>query len=113
MQRTATLNVSDRREIARFPMELPAWISVINVSEQPNFFEAVTRDVCSKGAFIQTDQLLPVGTEVEMNLMLSLNKPPRIETRHSRIDVSGSVVRTEPQGIAICFNKNYQISPMA
>jgi hypothetical protein len=97
----------------RFSMEVPAWISLSNESERPNSFEAMTRDICAGGAFLITDQLLSVGTGVEMIMILSFNHSQTMENRHSRIDVSGSVVRMESQGIAVCFNNNCQISPMA
>jgi len=32
--------------------------------------------------------------------------------QRSRIDVSGSVIRTESQGMAVCFDKKYNISPI-
>jgi hypothetical protein len=98
--------------MARFSMELPAWISVLYASEQTKSFEAVTRDVSADGAFIHTDQPLPVGTDIEMNLILPLDIPSNKGNIRSRIDVSGSVVRTESQGMAVCFDKKYQISPM-
>ncbi len=96
----------------RFSLELPAWISAVDNNGNPRSFEVVTRDICAAGAFLQTDQPLPVGTDIEMNLVLPLDHLPKIENKRSRIDVSGAVIRTESEGMAVCFDKKYQISPM-
>lgn len=96
----------------RFDMELPAWISTIDINGNPWSFEVKTRDICAGGAYLLTDQPLLVGTDLAMNLILPLSNIPEMENRHSRIDVSGSVIRTESEGMAICFDKRYQISPV-
>jgi Tfp pilus assembly protein PilZ len=85
----------------------------MNESKKPKSFEVVTRDICAGGAFIQTDHPLSVGTDIKMNLILPLDNLPKLGNRRSRIDVSGSVVRRESQGMAVCFDKRYQISPVA
>jgi PilZ domain len=107
------LNCNEKRKMDRFSLELPAWISAINDNGSLQSFEVVTRDICAAGAFLQTDQPLSVGTDIEMNLVLPLDNLPKMQKRRSRIDVSGSVVRTELQGMAVSFDKRYQISPVA
>jgi len=106
------LNCKKKRKMDRFSLELPAWISAADHNGNPRSFEVVTRNICAAGAFLQTDQPLPVGTDIEMNLILPLDIPSNKGNIRSRIDVSGSVVRTESQGMAVCFDKKYQISPM-
>ena len=112
-ERTATLNWVEKRKMDRFVLELPAWISVINESEKPWAFEAVSRNICAGGVFLQTDQPLTVGSVVEMNLILPLDNLSDMEDRRSRIEVAGTVVRSESEGMAVRFDKKYQISPMA
>jgi hypothetical protein len=113
IERAPTLNCKEKRKMDRFSMELAAWISTVDNNGNPRSFEVVTRDICAGGAFLQTDQPLSVGTDIEMNLVLPLNNLSMVGSRRSRIDVSGSVVRTESQGMAVSFNKRYQISPVA
>ena len=112
-ERAGTLNCEEKRKMDRFSMELPAWISAIDKHGKLQTLEVVTRDICAGGAFLQTDQPLSVGTNIEMNLVLPLSNIPNVQIRRSRIDVSGSVIRTESQGVAVCFDKRYQISPVA
>ena len=95
----------------RFTLELPALISMINESGKTRAFEVMTKNICAGGAFLLTDKPLSVGTDLKMNLILSLDNLKKMGGRSSRIDVSGSVVRTELKGMAVCFDKKYSIEP--
>jgi hypothetical protein len=96
----------------RFSLELPAWISVINESKKLRTFEVITGNICAGGAFLRTDQPLSVGTIIAMKLIINLGNNPKMQNQRSRIDVSGSVIRTESKGMAVCFDKRYHISPV-
>jgi len=106
------LNCEGRRKMDRFTLELPAVISITDEREKPRTFNVVSRNICAGGAFLQTDEPLSEGTYVKIDLILSLNNLQGMEGKGSRIDVSGTVVRTESQGMAVCFDKRYQISPV-
>jgi len=74
----------------------------------------VTDNICAGGAFLKTEKPLSVGTDVTINMLLSLkefktinHKAPKV----SRIDVTGSVIRRERHGMAVFFDKKYHISP--
>jgi len=96
----------------RFTLELPAVISITDERGKPRTFNVVSRNICAGGAFLQPDELLSEGTYVKINLILSLNNFRGMEGKGSRINVSGTVVRTESQGMAVCFDNLYQISPI-
>jgi hypothetical protein len=53
---------------------------------------------------------MSVGTDVKLDIILPLDKLHKLGGKISRIKVSGSVIRTDQQGMAICFDKNYKIS---
>lgn len=106
------MNCEERRKIDRFTLELPAEISITDESRGPRTFNVVTRNICAGGAFFQTEEPLPERTYVKIDLILSLNNLQGTEGKGSRIDVSATVVRTESQGMAVCFDKLYQISPL-
>lgn len=102
---------SERRKLERFGFSLPAQISVGTNGDSKNF-ESQTRDISSGGAFFKTEGILVVGTEVKIDLVLSLEKLRKIQGKQARIKISGKVVRTEEEGVAVCFNENYQILPL-
>ena len=93
-------------------MELPALLSVEDVSGIQKTFEVMTKNICSDGAFFITDTPMSVGTDVKMDLVLSLKKDEKFKEEKTHIDVSGAVIRTEEHGMAVCFDKKYHISSL-
>jgi hypothetical protein len=68
-------------------------------------------NICSCGAFFRTSSPPPEGTEVRIEMVLNLDGVRGLEGKGSLIRVSGRVLRSEPTGMAICFGKDYEISP--
>ena len=95
----------------RFSLELPTSLFVTSQSEKSESIELLTSNVCAGGAFYKTETPLPSGTEWRINLIISLDKLKNIEGKRSRIEVLGSVIRTDQQGMAICFDEKYKILP--
>jgi len=106
------LDCEDRRKMDRFTLELPAGISITDESGQPWSVNVVTRNICAGGAFFWTDDPFSEGTCVKIDLILPLNSLQGMKGKGSHINVSGTVVRTESQGMAVCFDSQYQISPL-
>jgi hypothetical protein len=100
----------DRRKMERFDLELPTHLRIVDKSEKWKSLKFITSNICSRGAFFKTEKPLSVGTDVKLDINLPLNKFKNAKRRISHIDVSGSVIRTDQQGMAICFDKNYKIS---
>ena len=107
-----TMNGFDKRKIERFSLELPTHVMVKNSNRRPKTLELRTRNVCSGGAFVTTDDPLSVGAEVGLRMMLSLERLQKYGGTKSVINVSGSVIRTDDKGMAICFDEKYSISPV-
>jgi c-di-GMP-binding flagellar brake protein YcgR len=94
---------------------LPARISLVGEEKEPVSLDAVTSDISAGGAYFRTDKPLSVGvgTQMDVDLVLPLDELKKLEGKRARIKVKGAVVRITENGIAICFNKEYQISPLA
>ena len=105
------MNESNRRKLERFDLKLSTKLFWSGKDKKIKSIELMTSNICSGGAYLATDSPLPTGTEVKMGMILSSNNIPKMGGQRSRIDVSGSVVRTESQGMAIFFDRNYKISP--
>ena len=102
---------ADKRRLERFNLGLPSQISVGTGRDQQNI-DLFTRDISSGGAYFHTEVPLPVGTTVKIDLVISLDELKKIESRKALIKVSGEVVRSENEGMAICFSKDYKITPI-
>jgi len=85
--------IPDNRTNERFPLVFPVWLKSDGV-ENTGFF---TRDISSKGAFIQTSSPLTIGVKVDLVVTLPSGK--------SFLNAAGKVVRVEQEGMAIQFNR--------
>ncbi|MFC1869548.1 PilZ domain-containing protein [Thermodesulfobacteriota bacterium] len=107
----------ERRTLERFNLKIPARIepySSENNGGEVKFSDLLTSDICSGGAFFHTTRPLPEGTDVKIDLVLPVSKLEIIEddTKKAYIKVTGTVLRSESKGMAICFSKNYEINPL-
>ena len=105
--------MGDRRKIERFKLRLPARLEVVGRYEdvQQATLSLETDNVCSGGAYFTILNPLPQGTSVKIDLLLDFDRI--VTPRHMRplIKVKGNVVRSERTGMAVRFDKSYQIIP--
>jgi len=108
-----TSKTNEKRKLDRYDLKVPAKIEVTTSDRDKEIFELLTSDICSGGAFFHTQQPLPEGTQVRIDLILSLDKLKKLgdDFKHAHIEVTGTVLRSESAGMAICFNEDYQIGP--
>lgn len=94
--------MKERRKLERFDLQLPAKIDVVAGEKQiSNLF---TKNICAGGAFFETSNPLPNNTRVKIDLVA----PTRVQ-----IIVAGSVCRLDPSGMAIQFDEEYKLLPLA
>jgi hypothetical protein len=107
----------DKRGLERFDLEIPARIRISKADNMEKTLDFLTSDICSGGAFFNTPRPLAVGTDVIIDLILPISKLIRrlekLEENYqqTRINVSGTVLRSESGGMAISFNNDYEIGP--
>jgi hypothetical protein len=101
----------EKRKMERFDLALPTYFSVSDKSGKQESFKLLTSNICAEGAFFKTEKPLSIGTDVKLDIILPSNKFKNVRGKRSHIAVSGSVIRTDQQGMAICLNKKYKISP--
>jgi hypothetical protein len=102
---------TNMRNMERFDLELTAYLSVADNGEKGKSIELMTSNICAGGAYFLTDRPMSKGTEVKMDLILELERLHALWGRQSHIHVSGFVIRTDQQGMAIRFDRKYKISP--
>ena len=101
----------EKRKMERFSLELPTCLIVNNSNRKQETLELQTSNVCEGGAFVKTDEPLSIGTKVGINMICSLERLKKFRGKKSLINLSGSVIRTDEKGMAICFDEKYTISP--
>lgn len=100
----------NKRQMERFDLELPASLIAAGIDQKAR--ELITSDVCAGGAFFETDQPLPLGTDVNIELILPLERLKKITANKVRIKVTGAVIRVTDTGMAISFEEDFEIEPL-
>lgn len=101
-----------QRRMERFTLELPSEVRLDGGGDGAEALKIETVNVCAGGAFYKTDQILPEGTEVNVDLILPLDHLKDMEGKRTLIQVTGVVIRTEAGGMAIRFGESYQMRPL-
>jgi hypothetical protein len=101
--------MKDRRKLERFNLELPAEITVKTTDQMVRVLHLRARDISSGGAFFYGVNRLPEGTPVKVDLTLSADRLKRLMGALAHVEIRGIVKRSEPSGMAICFNEDYHM----
>ena len=107
--------MKERRALERFKLRLPAKIEIL--SESPGVERVVlkllTTNICSGGAFFPTTNPPLQGMAIRVSLFID-NVNLRLGVPSwTLIEVSGTVLRSEPSGMAIAFEPNHKIIPQS
>jgi hypothetical protein len=104
----------ERRRVERFDLRLPARIEELSRGQDrvPVILNVMTKDISACGAFFPSARSFQPGTRVKLDLTLSPQKSRGSEVKRALIQVNGTVLRKEPGGIAVGFDKRYRLTPM-
>jgi hypothetical protein len=100
----------ERRALERFSLEIPARVQVFSTkTKQP--FDLLSSNISAGGVFFPTFVRVKPGTRVRITFRIPSKIIQRLTGTQSVIRVEGVIVRSDPRGTAISFDRNYQISP--
>ena len=103
--------MDNNRKFERFDITAPARIEILTPEASGEKILLESHNLSAGGVFIKSDQLLPDGCLVKVEIFLNY---PDTDTQSTSecakvIVVSGCVVRSTNEGMAICFNDDYNI----
>jgi c-di-GMP-binding flagellar brake protein YcgR len=101
--------VNERRKFERFTLKLPTRIELLTEGEDSKTLDLVTRDVSAGGAFFRTDDSIATGTKVKLRLIVFTKRLKVLTDSIGCVLMGGIVVRSEPTGMAICFDEKYRL----
>jgi len=106
-------NMKEKRRLERFDLKIPAKIQSATSDQEKRLLSLLTTNISSGGAFFHTTQPLCEGTQVKIDLVLPLERLKQLkdDCKQAYIRVTGRVVRSESEGMAILFDKDYLIRP--
>ena len=99
--------MDDKRNFERVSMEVPVLIECLRPKRRKRLILTCT-NLSASGAYFNTPKTFPKGAEVKVEIFL-------YDKDHAScpvINVTGRVVRSERQGMAISFNEDYDITTM-
>jgi hypothetical protein len=103
------MQMKERRTCERFQLSLPARLE-LNSAGKKEVFELETKDVSAAGALLLgTTEQYPVGTRCHLELIVASEKIKELTGVQGLIKIDGIVVRSTPDGVAICFDGGCQI----
>ncbi len=71
-----------------------------------------TSNISASGALLETDEALPVGAQIGLNIVSLLSEKNDNIGEDNLIEVSGTVLRTDENRLAVSFNNEYDIKSM-
>ena len=95
-------------------MRTPARIEGMAEGGKKISLQADTKDLSSHGAFFITEDLIEKNTNLDIELILSMKKLQKLldGKKQIRIQIRGTVIRNDPDGIAVSFGRKYQITAL-
>jgi hypothetical protein len=101
--------MKERRKCERFQLELPARLE-LNTKERTEIFELQTRDISAAGALLLgMKEQFPAGTRCQLELIVTSERIKELTGVQGLIKLEGTIFRSTPDGVAICFDGDCQI----
>lgn len=101
----------DRRKQERFDLEIPVSLQITDAKEK-EVLSLTSKNVCSGGAFLNTNCPLAIGTSAQVDLTIPLPHLEGIKSNKVLITVGGESIRIAEDGMALRFEKGFEILPM-
>ena len=97
--------MKDLRKLERFDLKLPTRIDVLPPGS--GTLDLITENICAGGAFFPTPNPLSEGLKVIVDLVL---KRESGRGNPARVTVTGKILRSQPDGMAVHFDKKCRLS---
>jgi hypothetical protein len=102
----------DKRKFQRYDINTPVRIEIIPPAVLPEKFNFEGINLAAGGILIKGRQSLPESSPVKIEIIFHFEDLKTLENLEGALimTVTGHVVRTEPEGTAIRFDEDYEMS---
>ena len=103
--------MDEKRKLERYELSAPTILTVERGEKSGSRLRASTRDISAAGAFFRTPASLVPGTDVRLEILLTLERLHELVGNSDQItiNVGGTVIRSEMGGMAVAFHEAYEI----
>ena len=106
--------MKERRKLERFQLHVPAKIELADASGHHETLQLETKDISADGAFFVSPKPISEGAHLKLEMVLSVEKLKDLIGAHKQVGLKlqGQVVRSDSYGIAVIFDRKYQIKAL-
>jgi len=104
--------ICDRRKFERYNIDIPVNVETMPQTGLSEIIDYEGINLAAGGMFIKKGQSLPENSPIRIEIIFhfeELKSPKNLEGALI-MDVTGHVVRTEPEGTAVRFHEDYEMS---
>jgi len=104
----------EKRKRDRYFIDVPVKLLLSAEDSEQETLTVHTKNISSEGVLLSTDTVLSQGSKVKMEMVLPVNKLLEMigEQKKVLVRVNGKVIRTGDEGMAVKFDRDYQITAM-
>ena len=106
--------MKERRKLERFQLHVPTTIELSDASGHHETLQLQTKDISADGAFIVSQQPITEGSRLKLEMILPVEKLRDLIGANKKVELKleGKVIRSDSSGIAVVFNRKYQIKAL-
>ena len=106
--------MKERRKLERYQLHVPTTIELADGSGHHETLQLQTEDISADGAFFVSSQPISEGAHLKLEMILSVDKLRDLIGANKRVELrmEGKVIRCDSSGIAVIFNRKYQIKAL-
>ena len=101
----------EKRSCRRYSLRMLAMLYFKQNDFSITACEAISKNISSRGVFVQTINILSIGAEVKIEIQLPLSRLQDYAVDDSCLLCAGSIVRVEDDGMAVSFTRSCKIIP--
>jgi hypothetical protein len=101
--------MKERRKHGRFQLELPVRLET-NSTDKKEIFELRSSNISAAGVLLLgTTEQFTTGTRCQLELVVASARIKELTGVQGLIKIEGTIVRSTPEGVAVCFDGDCQI----
>jgi len=106
--------VKERRKLERYQLRVPTTIELADASGNQGTLRLETKDISADGAYIASSEPIDEGMHLKLEMVLSVERLKELIGADKKVELrlEGTVIRKDADGIAVLFDKKYQIKAL-